>query len=68
MNQQHGFFDEQDRLEKLSQQGDPLEKLNALIDWEMFSPQLKRYFKREAKGPGDRPPFDYVPMFNFTNV
>jgi IS5 family transposase len=63
MNQQHGFFDEQDRLEKLSQQGDPLEKLNALIDWEIFRPQLKRCFKREAKGPGGRPPFDYLLMF-----
>ena len=63
MNQQRGFFDEQDRLEKLSQQGDPLEKLNALIDWEIFRPQLKRCFKREAKGPGGRPPFDYVLMF-----
>jgi hypothetical protein len=28
MNQQRGFFDEQERLQKLSNQGDPLEKLN----------------------------------------
>ena len=63
MNQQRGFFDEQDRLEKLSQQGDPLEKLNATVDWEMFRPQVKRYFKKEPKGPGGRPPYDYVLMF-----
>ena len=63
MNQQRGFFDEQDSLEKLSRQGDPLEKLNGLVDWNMFRPQLNRCFKHEAKGPGGRPPFDYVLMF-----
>ena len=63
MNQQRGFFDEQDRLEKLSSQGDPLEKLNAAIDWEIFRPQLRQCFKKEPKGPGGRPPFDYVLMF-----
>jgi IS5 family transposase len=63
MNQQRGFFDEQDRLEKLSKQGDPLEKLNATVDWEMFRPPLRRFLKKEPKGPGGRPPYDYVVMF-----
>ena len=63
MNQQRGFFDEQDRLKQLSRQGDPLEQLNAAMDWEMFRPQLKKCFKKEAKGPGGRPPYDYVMMF-----
>jgi IS5 family transposase len=63
MNEQRGFFDEQDRLEKLSQQGDPLEKLNDMMDWEMFRPQLKRCFKKQPKGPGGRPAYDYVLMF-----
>src|SRR4030042_1155179 len=63
MNEQRSFFDEQDRLQKISLQGDPLEKLNAIIDWEMFRPQLKRCFKKEPKGPGGRPRFDYVLMF-----
>ena len=63
MNEQRGFFDEQDRLEKLSKQGDPLEELDAMMDWEIFRPLLKRCFKKEPKGPGGRPPFDYVLMF-----
>ena len=63
MNQQRGFFDEQDRLEKLSRQGDPLERLDAAVDWEMFRPQLRKCFKKEPKGPGGRPAFDYVMMF-----
>ena len=63
MNQQRGFFDEQERLQKLSNQGDPLEKLNATMDWEIFRALLRRCFKKEPKGPGGRPPFDYVLMF-----
>jgi IS5 family transposase len=63
MNQQRGFFDEQDRLEMLSKQGDPLEQLSTVINWEIFRTQLKKCFKKEPKGPGGRPPFDYVLMF-----
>jgi hypothetical protein len=29
---QNGFFDENDRLKELSQMGEPLEKLNKVID------------------------------------
>jgi len=60
---QHGFFDENDRLKELSQLGDPLEKLNKVIDWESFRHSLNKVFKKEAKGPGGRPPYDYVLMF-----
>lgn len=58
-----GFFDEDFRLEKISKQGDPLRKLDEYIDWEMFRPILKKAFRKKAKGPGGRPPFDYVMMF-----
>jgi len=60
---QRGFFDENDRLKELSQLGDPLEKLNKVIDWESFRYSLSTIFKKEAKGPGGRPPYDYVLMF-----
>ena len=63
MNQQRGFFDEQNRLELISKQGDPLEKLNEIIPWEIFRHQLKKCFAKEAKGPGGRPPFDHLMMF-----
>ena len=63
MNQQRGFFDEQNRLELISKQGDPLEKLNRMIPWEIFRHQLKKCFAKEAKGPGGRPAFDYLMMF-----
>ena len=38
-----GFFDEQFRLEKLSKQNDPLEKLNAHIDFEFFRKPLDAF-------------------------
>jgi IS5 family transposase len=33
------------------------------MDWEQFRGILNRALKKEAKGPGGRPPFDYVMMF-----
>ena len=60
---QKGFFDETDRLRELSNLGDPLEKLNKYINWEGLRGILKRTLKKEAEGPGGRPPFDYVMMF-----
>ena len=50
-------------MKELSELGDPLEKLNKYIQWENFRGILKRTFKKEAKGPGGRPPYDYVMMF-----
>jgi len=49
---QRGFFDENDRLKELSFLGDPLERLNLVINWESFRPKLTKVFKKEAKGPG----------------
>jgi IS5 family transposase len=60
---QKGFFDETDRLQELSMLGDPLERLNKHINWEGLRGILTRALKREAQGPGGRPPFDYVMMF-----
>jgi IS5 family transposase len=60
---QQNMFDEEIRLESLSKIGDPLEKLNMMIDWNAFANTLKRALKKVAKGPGGRPPFDYVMMF-----
>jgi hypothetical protein len=39
---QLGFFDEDDRLKEISRLGDPLERLNAAIEWERFRPYLNR--------------------------
>jgi IS5 family transposase len=59
----HSFFDEEERLKRLSELGDSLEKLDKYINWENFRGILTRTLKKEAHGPGGRPPFDYVMMF-----
>ena len=58
-----GLFDEAIRLEKLTNQGDPLVILKQTINWEQFRPKLDSVLKKEAKGPGGREPFDYIMMF-----
>ena len=60
---QIGFFDVENKENRLSELGDHLEKLNGVIDWEMFRPILKKAFHKEHKGAGGRPAFDYVMMF-----
>ena len=57
------FFDEEFRLEKLLKQKDPLVKLSQAIDWEIFRPVFESVFKKQAKGKGGRPSYDYVMMF-----
>ena len=59
----YGFFDQEIRLSKLSTLGDPLERLNNHIDFEMFRTLLQDTLTKEAKGKGGRPPYDYVMMF-----
>ena len=55
---QRGLFDEDERLQKISALGDPLEKLDKVINWNIFRPTLTTALRKEAKGPGGRPPYD----------
>jgi len=58
-----GFFDESNRLKKLSLLGDPLEKLERTIEWRIFESTLNRVFAKEHKGMGGRPPYNYLLLF-----
>ena len=60
---QMGLFDEENRLEKLSQLGDSLVRLNSVIQWEIFRPVLEEALRKEPKGAGGRPPYDSLLMF-----
>ena len=60
---QQSLFGEQKRLEKLSMLGDDLEKLNAVIDWEMFRPILNKALKKDRKSNAGRPSYDPILMF-----
>lgn len=60
---QNSLFDLQNRYASLSEAGDPLERLNAVIDWEMFRPILSRIDPTERKSAAGRKPICRVLMF-----
>jgi transposase, IS5 family len=60
---QPGFFDQDERLQALSAAGDPLERLAAVVDFEVFRGDLERALSRSDRSKGGRPPYDPVLMF-----
>ena len=60
---QPGFFDLDERLRQLSSGGDPLERLSAVVDFELFRKPLAKALKRSDRAKGGRPPYDAVLMF-----
>lgn len=63
MRGQPGFWDIDERCVRLSEAGDPLEKLNALVPWEVFRKPLAKALKRSGGEKGGRSPYDAVQMF-----
>lgn len=63
MRGQAGFWDIDERYARLSEAGDPLEKLNMVVPWEVFRKPLAKALKRSDGGKGGRPPYDAVLMF-----
>jgi len=57
------FWDQDIRMSKLSQLGDPLERLNEGVDFEIFRSFLEDRLSKLVNGKGGRPPYDYVLMF-----
>ncbi len=60
---QPGFFDVEARLRALSAAGDPLERLAASVDFELFRSELEMALQRSDRRKGGRPPYDPVLMF-----
>ena len=63
MRGQAGFFDVEERLKQLSAKGDSLERLWAVVDFELFRAELERAVPRSQRAKGGRPAFDHVLMF-----
>jgi transposase, IS5 family len=63
MRGQAGFWDLDERYQRLSASGDPLEKLNAIIAWPVFDKPLAKALKRPDGAKGGRPAYDPVLMF-----
>ena len=59
------LFDDHFLMERLTKLGDPLQKLNEYIDWNIFASPLEVAFKNEEsdKSKGGRPPFEKLMMF-----
>jgi IS5 family transposase len=63
MRGEPGFWDIDERYARLSEAGDSLEKLNAVVPWEVFRKPLAKALKRSDGAKGGRPPYDPVLMF-----
>lgn len=60
---QPGFIDLSDRYESLSKFGDPLGKINAVVDFEVFRDPIETGLNFSDGSKGGRPPYDTVLMF-----
>ena len=60
---QTGLFDLENRYASLSKTGDPLERLNAIIDWEIFCPILERLDAKVRKSNAGRKATCRILMF-----
>jgi hypothetical protein len=57
------LFGNEKTLDQLSKLGDPLEKVNAVIDWEIFREPLEKALRKANYSKGGRPPKDVILMF-----
>lgn len=61
---QDGLFDLHIRFDRLDyKKVDPLNKLNQVVDWELFRPNLESVFAKERKSSAGAKGFDKVMMF-----
>ena len=58
-----GLFGEEFRLQKLSKQGDPLERLDSVINWELFFPILAKTESANKKSNAGAKPYSPLLMF-----
>ena len=63
MNGQIGFFDFDERLQRLSDLGDQLESYAATVDFEIFRSPLEAALAYADGVKGGRPAYDAVMMF-----
>jgi len=57
-----GFFDERNRLEKMTEKNDVFYRLSKQIDFELFRPILEENLTKKDKGKGGAYPYDYVEL------
>jgi len=62
-SQSPGFFDVDELLVEFSAKGHDLERMNTLVDFEIFRPVLAASVPRADRSHGGQRPFDHVFMF-----
>ena len=65
---QPSFFDEAERLAKLTKLKDPLEALKQHIQFEIFRPQLEAVFNKDRRSAAGRKAYDVVLMFKILTL
>jgi len=60
---ERGLFDTSQRLEELHGMGDPLARLDEVVDWSVFQPVFERLEKPAPRAPGGRPAWRSLLMF-----
>jgi len=63
MSGQRGFWDVDERYGLLSKAGDPLERLDEVVPWDVFRKPLAQALKRSDGAKGGRPPYRPLMMF-----
>jgi transposase, IS5 family len=58
-----GFFDSSDLMRRVRETDHPLWRIKQVVDWERFRPSIDEVFDHTPKGPGGRPPYDRMMMF-----
>ena len=58
-----GLFNFEFKMDDIKKHQPPLQKLNKVIDWEIFRPILESELLNKSKVKGGRPPFDKLLMF-----
>lgn len=60
---QKGFWDWEERHQKLSHKKPLLDRLNEIVPWDEFRPLLERIHQKERKSQAGRKPIDVILMF-----
>ena len=60
---QQGFWDWEERHQKLSNKKPLLDRLNEIVPWEEFRPLLEQIHQKERKSNAGRKPLDVILMF-----
>ena len=65
---QFSFFDQENRLAQLEKLGDPLRRLESIVDWNDFKPLLKKIHQKKRKSNADRKPYDTILRKPFSSL